>query len=196
MSIEAVLARVAEIEQQTAPPGTAATTSSGVATTASTSFSTVLQQQQQPVEGTNLSSGSESQYEALFEEAGQRYNVSPALLAAVAKHESGFDPNAVSPAGAQGLMQLMPATAQGLGVTNPYDPRQSIFAAAKDLGGLISNYNGDISLGLAAYNAGSGAVARYGGIPPYPETQNYVSAVLSTYQEYSSQASGERSIGS
>lgn len=195
MSIEAVLTRVAEIEQQAVLPTTAATTPSGVASTASTSFSTLLQQQQ-PVQGTNLSSGSESQYEALFEEAGQRYNVSPALLAAVAKHESGFDANAVSPAGAQGLMQLMPATAQGLGVTDPYDPRQSVFAAAKDLGGLISSYNGDISLALAAYNAGSGAVARYGGIPPYPETQNYVSAVLSTYQEYSSQASGERSISS
>ena len=193
MSVEAVLARVAELEQQISLPSTSRIDLPGFATTPASSFATVLQQQQT---STDSSSGSQSQYESLFDEAGQQYNVSPALLAAVAKHESGFDTNAVSPAGAQGLMQLMPATAKGLGVTDPFDARQSVFAAAKDLGGLISSYNGDVSLALAAYNAGSGAVARYGGIPPYPETQSYVSNVLSTYQEYSAQASGERSTGS
>jgi cell wall-associated NlpC family hydrolase len=116
-------------------------------------------------------------YLSLFEEAGSRYGVDPTLLAAVAKQESGFNPRAVSHAGAQGLMQLMPATAAGLGVTNSFDPAQAVGGAARLLRDLMGEF-GRIDLALAAYNAGPGAVRRFGGIPPYAETQQYVRAVL------------------
>ena len=122
-------------------------------------------------------------YAGLFTQAGQKYGVSPALLAAVASQESGFNPSAVSSAGAQGLMQFMPSTAQGLGV-NPLDPTSAINGAAKYLSSLTSQF-GSTSLALAAYNAGPGAVSRYGGIPPYAETQNYVRAVTSKAEAYS-----------
>ena len=98
------------------------------------------------------------------------------LLAAVAKQESGFDPNAVSSAGAQGLMQLMPSTAAGLGI-NPFDPAQAIDGAAQLLSRYLNQY-GSVPLALAAYNAGPGAVAEYGGIPPYAQTQAYVSDIM------------------
>lgn len=116
-------------------------------------------------------------YADLFTQAGLRNGVDPALLAAVARQESGYDPRAVSPAGAQGLMQLMPATARGLGVSDPFDPAQAIDGAARMMHDLIGRF-GHVDLALAAYNAGPGAVTRYGGIPPYPETQNYVHSVL------------------
>jgi soluble lytic murein transglycosylase-like protein len=133
------------------------------------------------------SSGSSSlagvPYANLFQQAGARYGISPSLLAAVASQESGFNASAVSSAGAQGLMQFMPSTAQGLGV-NPLDPTSAINGAAKYLSGLQSQF-GSTSLALAAYNAGAGAVSRYGGIPPYAETQNYVRAVTSKAEAYS-----------
>lgn len=116
-------------------------------------------------------------YADLFNTAGNRYGVSPVLLAAVAKQESGFDPRAVSPAGAQGLMQLMPGTADGLGVTNSFDPTQAVDGAARLLRDLLARF-GRSDLALAGYNAGPGAVLRYDGIPPYPETQNYVRSVM------------------
>ncbi len=116
-------------------------------------------------------------YASLFTQSAQRHSLSPALLAAVAKQESGFDPRAVSHAGAQGLMQLMPATAAGLGVGNSFDPAQAVDGAARLLKDLLGEF-GRVDLALAAYNAGPGAVKRYGGIPPYPETQTYVPAVL------------------
>jgi hypothetical protein len=117
-------------------------------------------------------------YSGLFEAAAQKYGVSPTLLAAVARQESGFDPTATSPAGAQGLMQLMPATARGLGVSNPFDPAQAVDGAARLLSSLLDRF-GSTPLALAAYNAGPGAVLRYGGVPPYPETTNYVRSVMS-----------------
>jgi cell wall-associated NlpC family hydrolase len=116
-------------------------------------------------------------YASLFTSAGRRHGVSPTLLAAVAKQESAFDARAVSPAGAQGLMQLMPGTAAGLGVGNSFDPAQAVDGAARLLKDLIAEF-GRVDLALAAYNAGPGAVKRYGGIPPYPETRNYVPSVL------------------
>jgi soluble lytic murein transglycosylase-like protein len=112
----------------------------------------------------------------MFLSAGATYGVSPTLLAAVAKTESGFNPSAVSSAGAEGLMQIMPSTASGLGV-NPMDPQQAIDGAAKILSGDIAKF-GSVPLALAAYNAGAGAVEKYGGIPPYPETQHYVSTIM------------------
>ncbi|HYF71421.1 MAG TPA: transglycosylase SLT domain-containing protein [Nocardioides sp.] len=117
-------------------------------------------------------------YASLFEAAAQRYGVSAELLSAVAKQESGYNPRATSPAGAQGLMQLMPGTAAGLGVKNAYDPTQAVDGAARLLSSLLDRF-GSTPLALAAYNAGPGAVLRYGGIPPYPETTNYVRSVMS-----------------
>jgi soluble lytic murein transglycosylase-like protein len=117
-------------------------------------------------------------YADLFNAASAKYGVDATLLSAVARQESGFDPRAVSPAGAQGLMQLMPATARGLGVSDPFDPNQAVDGAARLLRDLINRFD-RTDLALAAYNAGPGAVLRYGGIPPYPETQNYVRSVMS-----------------
>ncbi len=112
--------------------------------------------------------------DAIFDEAARIYDVPVALLKAVGKAESGFDANAVSSAGAQGVMQLMPATAQFLGVTDPFNARSNIMGGAKYISDMLRRYDGDIELALAAYNAGSGNVAKYGGVPPFTETQNYI----------------------
>ena len=121
-------------------------------------------------------------YSDLFSRAASRYGVDASLLAAMANQESGFDSQAVSPAGAQGLMQFMPATAKGLGV-NPLDPNSAIDGAARYLSSLTKQF-GSTDLALAAYNAGPGTVSRYGGIPPYTETQNYVRSVMSKAEAY------------
>jgi cell wall-associated NlpC family hydrolase len=125
--------------------------------------------------------GSGTPYASLFDNASARYGVPATLLAAVAHQESGFNASAVSPAGARGLMQLMPATARGLGV-DPMDPAQAVDGAARLLRSLTNEF-GSTSLALAAYNAGPGAVHRYHGIPPYGETQRYVPAVLGYQKE-------------
>ncbi len=116
----------------------------------------------------------------IFKEAATKYNVSESMLKAIAYHESRYQTDATSYAGAQGIMQLMPSTAKALGVDNAYDPYQSIMGAAKLLKQLSNMYDGNESLMLAAYNAGSGNVEKYGGIPPFKETQNYVAKVLNT----------------
>ncbi|MBU2663105.1 transglycosylase SLT domain-containing protein [Actinoplanes bogorensis] len=115
-------------------------------------------------------------YGDLFVQAGNRYGVSPKLLAAVAKVESGYNPQAVSKVGAQGLMQLMPSTAKGLGVKDSFDPEQAINGGAKLLSRNLREFK-SLPLALAAYNAGGGAVHKYGGIPPFSETQAYVPKV-------------------
>lgn len=119
--------------------------------------------------------------DSLFSAASKTYNVPTSLLKAIAKAESNFNPKAVSSAGAQGIMQLMPATSRSMNVSDPFDAKQSIMAGAKLIGGLIDKYDGNTKLALAAYNAGSGNVAKYGGIPPFTETQNYVKKVMKYY---------------
>lgn len=116
-------------------------------------------------------------YAELFKAAGAAHGISPSILAAVAKTESAFDPTAISPAGAQGLMQFMPATAAEMGV-DPLDPASAIDGAARYLAQNLRQF-GSIDLALAAYNAGPGAVQTHGGIPPFAETQSYVPKVLS-----------------
>jgi cell wall-associated NlpC family hydrolase len=118
-------------------------------------------------------------YADIFVRAGNRYGVSPKLLAAVAQVESGYDPRAVSRVGARGLMQLMPSTAKGLGVKDSFDPEQAIMGGAKLLAHNLKEFK-SVPLALAAYNAGGGAVHRYGGIPPFAETQAYVPKVQKT----------------
>ena len=120
--------------------------------------------------------------EEYFKEASETYGVDINLLKAIARQESNFNPSATSSAGAMGVMQLMPSTAKGLGVTNAYDAQQNIMGGAKLMAQNLKKYNGDVSLALAAYNAGGGNVDKYGGIPPFKETQNYVKKVLGYYQ--------------
>ena len=115
--------------------------------------------------------------DALIEEAAAAHGLSAHLVRAVVQAESAFDPLAQSPVGAQGLMQLMPATAARMGVKDRFDPRQNVFGGVKYLSQLLARYDGDVALALAGYNAGPTRVARYRGIPPYGETRGYVTKI-------------------
>lgn len=117
----------------------------------------------------------------IINEVSNKYDVDPKLIEALVKQESGFNPNAKSKAGALGLMQLMPSTAKGLGVTDPMDVRQNVEGGVKYVKSMLDRFNGNIILALAAYNAGPNAVKKYDGVPPYKETQNYVRSILSNY---------------
>src|ERR1700692_4247799 len=119
--------------------------------------------------------------DAAIDDAAARHNVDPSLVRSVVKVESNFNPNAVSRKGAMGLMQLMPSTARSLKVSNPFDPAQNVDAGVRHLRTLLDNYKGDVRLTLAAYNAGSGAVARSAGVPHFRETQNYVRRITNLY---------------
>ena len=146
---------------------TASTTASASAASASSTSSTVT---------------SPEDLEPYFKEAAETYSVDINLLKAIAKQESNFNPSATSSAGAMGVMQLMPSTAKSLGVSDAYNAYENIMGGAKLISQNIKKYDGDLSLALAAYNAGSGNVDKYGGIPPFKETQNYVKKVLAYYQ--------------
>jgi soluble lytic murein transglycosylase-like protein len=123
-----------------------------------------------------------SDLKGLVEQAARRHGLDPALVLAVVSVESSFRPQAVSPKGAQGLMQLMPRTAASLGVEDALDPGQNVDAGVRHLESLVRLYDGDLTRALAAYNAGQAAVARYGGVPPYRETRAYVRRVLERYR--------------
>jgi soluble lytic murein transglycosylase-like protein len=149
------------------------------ATTADASSPTATQS-----ESVAGATGDSGEYDSVIEQASQRYGVDPAVLHGLIQQESGFDPSAQSSAGASGLTQLMPGTASSMGVANPLNPTESIEGGARYLSQLMSQFGGNTEDALAAYNAGPGAVQQYGGIPPYAETQSYVSKVLGYAEAY------------
>lgn len=126
----------------------------------------------------------------LIDRAARRSGADPALLTAIVAVESGFNARAVSHAGAKGLTQLMDTTARAMGVQDPFDPWQNLIGGARYLNSLLVRYRGDLRLALAAYNAGPSAVDRYGGIPPYQETQRYVVSVMQAFQRFRAQSDG------
>jgi soluble lytic murein transglycosylase-like protein len=179
MSVSTIGTRLEQLQtmvaQMTAPAAPAQSTSfAGALASAQTSPSAA------PAPG----AGASTAFGAEIDAAAASNGIDPALLKGLVSQESGFDPNARSGAGALGLTQLMPGTAAGLGVTNPLDPAQSLQGGAKYLRQQLDRFGGDEKLALAAYNAGPGAVARFGGVPPYRETQNYVNSVLSKAAAY------------
>jgi soluble lytic murein transglycosylase-like protein len=187
MSVTSIGDRVAEIQQHVAVMTGAAANPAAT----STSFAQALQTAQgttatsAPALSGTLSGGSPTQYDAQITAAASKYGLDPALLKGLIRQESNFDATARSGAGAQGLTQLMPGTAASLGV-DASDPAQAIDGGARYLKAQLDRFGGDPAKALAAYNAGPGAVAKYGGVPPYAETQGYVQKVLGYAAEYSS----------
>jgi soluble lytic murein transglycosylase-like protein len=131
-----------------------------------------------------ITTANPAEYEQIIKTCSEKYGVNSSLIKAVIHAESGYNPNAVSNKGASGLMQLMPGTARSLKVANSFDPKDNVEGGVKYLRFLLDTFRGDVSLALAAYNAGLTRVAKYGGIPPYAETRTYVNRVLSYMQSY------------
>ncbi|MBT2639233.1 MULTISPECIES: lytic transglycosylase domain-containing protein [unclassified Bacillus (in: firmicutes)] len=134
-----------------------------------------------PVQLTKVAAKSNANFDGIIDKAASMFNIPAKLIKSVIQKESNFNPNAVSHAGASGLMQLMPATASGLGVKNVFDPAENIIAGSKYLRQMLDRYDNNLELALAAYNAGPGNVDKYGGIPPFKETQNYVRKVTDVF---------------
>jgi soluble lytic murein transglycosylase-like protein len=200
------LAHLIESSQQVASGGqltataSAATTNSSSPQTSNADFATALQAATTadasgvaatatgyPALGygaSTVGSSESSAYDPLIEQAAARNGLDPAVLHGLIEQESGFDPNATSSAGATGLTQLMPSTASSMDVANPLNPAESIEGGARYLGQLMRQFGGNTEDALAAYNAGPGAVQQYGGVPPYAETQSYVTKVLGNAEAY------------
>jgi soluble lytic murein transglycosylase-like protein len=187
VSVTSISARLNELQAHVA-------SLQGPSAQPATSFaSTLASAQQAPGQQTSAISvsaasgttaGGTTNFEAEINAAATSNGIDPALLKGLVKQESGFDPNARSGAGAVGLTQLMPGTAAALGVTDPTDPAQSLQGGARYLREQLDRFGGDERLALAAYNAGPGAVSKYGGVPPYTETQGYVNKVLANAASY------------
>jgi soluble lytic murein transglycosylase-like protein len=186
VSVTSIGARVEEIQARVA-------SLNGTPAPATSFASTLAAAQQAPGQQTSSVSvsaasgttpGATTNFESEINAAATSNGIDPALLKGLVQQESGFDPNARSGAGAVGLTQLMPGTAAALGVTDPTDPVQSLQAGARYLREQLDRFGGDERLALAAYNAGPGAVAKYGGVPPYAETQGYVNKVLANAASY------------
>jgi soluble lytic murein transglycosylase-like protein len=185
VSLAAIDARVQELQTMVAtmtgaPASPAAQPSSSFAGVLASAQGATQTSPSTPATGTDSSSA----FGAEIDAAAATNGIDPALLKGLVSQESGFDPSARSGAGALGLTQLMPGTAASLGVSNPLDPAQSLQGGAKYLRQQLDRFGGDERLALAAYNAGPGAVARYGRVPPYSETQNYVDSVMAKAAAY------------
>jgi soluble lytic murein transglycosylase-like protein len=192
MSVDAVVARVAELQSLIgmAQPAQAAASSAFASQLASATATAPTAAPAATTASAGLMSVGASElpadvpYGAEITAAAKKHGIDPALLAGLVKQESGFNPTAGSSAGARGLTQLMPGTAAGLGVTDVLDPIQNLDGGAKYLRQQLDAFGGDVTRALAAYNAGPGAVQRYGGVPPYAETQNYVRIVQANAAQY------------
>jgi soluble lytic murein transglycosylase-like protein len=203
--LAAVQSRIAEItgapSAPAAPPPALTQTAPGGQTG---SFASLVQQAMRPrnsemapedMAGEPTGAGAPSgpamvppaQIDGLVSANAAAWQVDPALVKAIIANESAFNANATSHTGAQGLMQLEPETAASLGVRNAYDPAQNIYGGTRYIRGLLDRFHGDMNLAVAAYNAGPGAVEKYGGVPPYAETQNYVGNVMESYRKYKNQ---------
>jgi soluble lytic murein transglycosylase-like protein len=191
MGGSAVVERVQQLEALIAQARAAALGSvaptSELRAQAPTSFASALQNARTEATGAGSGEGeggSSSNYDGLIQSAAAHYGIDPAVLHGLIQQESGFDPNSQSGAGAMGLTQLMPGTASSLGVSNPMNPAESIEGGARYLAQMMSQFGGNVRDALAAYNAGPGAVSQYGGVPPYAETESYVTKVLGYAESY------------
>lgn len=181
--IEEIRSKIRSIAQQVTPPA------SDAAKSGASDFASQLAAASS---GSGVTAGGLSRapepYRSMLQGAASRHNVPMSLLESVARRESGFDPRAVSPRGAQGIMQIMPATQAAVGVTDPFDAGQSIEGGARYLRMMLDRFGGDTTRALAAYNAGPGAVERHNGVPPFAETRDYVTRILSDMSAYESES--------